>query len=129
MNGGNRAARVLVILGGVVLFLSVALHTFAAQKVAFPALAASNLPPALQAGLRVVFVAAGWHWLVIGILALIGLFARSRAGKMIVLVSGLALLLEAVAGALAMGLFIGNEMIGGAGLLILLGALLLKPLA
>jgi len=126
MDSGNRVARILVILGTVVLLLSVTLHTFASQKVAFPALAASNLSSGMQAALRVVFVSVGWHWLVIAVVTLIALFAQSRAGKMIVLVCGLATLLEAVGGAFSMGIFIGNEMIGAAGLLILLGAVLLK---
>lgn len=124
MNGRNKAARVFVILGGVMLFASAALHCLAGYKQGFPALAASNLNPGLQAAFRVIFLAAAWHWLVIAIIALLAASTQTRLRKTLVLLCGLAVLLEAAVGATLMGLFIGNEMIGAAALLLVSGGLL-----
>lgn len=122
MNGHDKVARILITLGSIVLFASAALHSFAYAKVASPAIAASNLNPGMRAAFRVIFLAAGWHWLVIGIIVLIGI---ARQIKSLVLVCGLAVLIEAIAGAAIMGLFIGNEMIGTAAILITCGGVLL----
>ena len=57
-------------------------------------------------------------------LALIAGSAGTKLRRVYVLVCGLAVLLEAGAGAAMMGWFIGNEMIGAAGLLLVCGGLL-----
>lgn len=124
MNGRSKAARVFVVLGSVVLLVSAAFHCFAGYKQGFPALTASNLNPDLQVAFRVIFLSVAWHWLVITIIALVTAFTQTRLRKVLVLICGLAVLLEAAVGATAMGLFIGNEMIGAAGLLIVCGGLL-----
>jgi hypothetical protein len=124
MNGRQKGARLLVALGSFVLFASAALHCVASTRMAFPALAASNLSPGLQAAFRVIFLSVGWHWVVIAIVALMAAFTETRLRKVLVLLCGLALLLEAGVGASMMGFFIGNEMIGAGGLLIVLGGLL-----
>jgi hypothetical protein len=124
MNRRNKAARVFVILGGVVLFASAALHCFAGYSKVVPALATSNLNPGLQAGFRVVFLSLGWHWLVTAIVALLAGVTETRLRKTLVLLCGLAVLLEAGVGASMMGFFIGNEMIGAAALLLVCGGLL-----
>lgn len=124
MNGRTKAARVFVILGSMVLLASAALHCFAGYKQGFPALAASNLNPGLQAGFRVIFLAAAGHWLVIAIIALLAAFTQTRLRKVLVLLCGLAILVEAAVGAAMMGFFIGNEMIGAGALLLFCGGLL-----
>ena len=124
MNRRNKAARVFVILGGVGLFASAALHCFGGYSQVFPALNASNLNPGLQAAFRVVFLSLGWHWLVTAIVALLAGVTETRLRKTLVLLCGLAVLLEAGVGASMMGFFIGNEMIGGAALLLICGGLL-----
>jgi hypothetical protein len=127
MNGRQKAARFLVAFGSVVLFASAALHCFAAySKVLSPALAASNLSPSLQVALRVIFLSVGWHWVVIAIVALMAAFTETKLRKALVLLCGLAVLLEAGVGASMMGLFIGNEMIGTAAILIVAGGLLFE---
>ncbi|HUJ31663.1 MAG TPA: hypothetical protein VLY23_10315 [Candidatus Acidoferrum sp.] len=126
MNGRNKAARVFVILGSVVLILSAALHAVAGTKNAFPALAASNLAPGLQAAFRVVFLSLGWHWLVFAIVALVAALTETGLRKTLVLICGLSVLLEAVVGALMMGLFLGNELIGTGALLLVCGGLLFE---
>jgi hypothetical protein len=124
MNRRNKAARVFVILGGVVLFASAALHFFGGYSKVFPALTTSNLNPRLQAAFRVVFLSLGWHWLVTAIVALLAGVTETRLRKTLVLLCGLAVLLEAGVGASMMGFFIGNEMIGAAALLLVCGGLL-----
>jgi hypothetical protein len=124
MHGRDKAARVFVILGCVVLFVSAVLHCFAGYKNAFPALAASNLNPGLQAAFRVIFLAAAWHSFVIAMIALLAALTHTRLRKTLVLLCGLAFLLEAGVGAGMMGFFIGNEMIGAGALLLVCGGLL-----
>ncbi len=124
MSGRNEAARVFVILGSVVLFASAALHCFAGFSKVFQALTTSNLNPGLQAAFRVVFLSLGWHWLLTAIVALLAGVTETRLRKMLVLLCGLAVLLEAGVGASMMGFFIGNEMIGAAALLLVCGGLL-----
>jgi hypothetical protein len=124
MNGRQKGARLLVALGSFVLFVSAALHCVAATRLAFPALAASNLSPFLQTAFQVMFLSAGWHWVVIAVVALAAAFTETKLRKFFVLVCGLAVVLEAGVGASVMGFFIGNEMISAGGLLIVLGGLL-----
>jgi hypothetical protein len=124
MNGRNKAARAFVILGCLVLFVSVALHCVGGYKAGFPALNASNLDPGLQVAFRVVFLSLGWHWVVTAVVALLAGLTQTRLRKILVLFCGLAVLLEAVVGASMMGIFIGNEMIGASGLLLVCGGLL-----
>jgi len=124
MNRRNKAARVFVILGGVVLFASAALDCFAGYSKVVPALTTSNLNRGLQAAFRVVFLSLGWHWLVTAIVALLAGVTETRLRKTLVLLCGLAVLLEAGVGASMMGFFIGNEMIGAAALLLVCGGLL-----
>jgi hypothetical protein len=124
MNGRNKAARVFVILGSLVLFASAAFHCFAGYSMVFPMLSASNLDPGLRAAFRVVFLALGWHWLLTAIVALLAGLTETRLRKKLVLLCGLAVLLEAGIGASMMGFFIGNEMIGTAALLLVCGGLL-----
>jgi hypothetical protein len=58
------------------------------------------------------------------IVALLAGVTETRLSKMLVLLCGLAVLLEAGIGASMMGFFIGNEMIGAAALLLVCGGLL-----
>jgi hypothetical protein len=124
MSGRNEAARVFVILGSVVLFASAALHCFAGYSMVFQALTTSNLNPGMRAAFRVVFLSLGWHWLLTAIVALLAGVTQTRLRKTLVLLCGLAMLLEAGIGASMMGFFIGNEMIGAAALLLVCGGLL-----
>lgn len=124
MDGRNKAARAFVILGSVVLFASATLHWYAAHALAFPALGASNLSPALKKAFGVVFLSLGWHWIIIGVVALLAGLTQTKLRRALVLLCGLAVLFEAAAGASMMGFFIGNEMIGAAALLLICGGLL-----
>lgn len=126
MDSRNKAARILVTIGSVVLFASAALHFLAGYKVGFPALAASNLKAGLQLGFRVVFLSVAWDWIVLGLVALVAAFKATTARKALVLVSGFGVFIEAAAGAAMMGIFVGNETIGAAGIVIIIGGFLFE---
>lgn len=118
------AARGFVVAGSVVLVAAAALHVAAAFTGAFPALNASNLAAALKPAFRVIFLSMAWHWLVFAVLALLARACDTAMRRGIVLILGFALLIEAVAGAAVMGIFIGNAMIAAAAILLLGGAAL-----
>ena len=129
MNSRNKAARILATMGSVVLFAAAILHFFAGYSTGFPALAASNLNAGLQTAFRVVFLSLGWDWILLGTVTLVATFKAAAARKALVLVCGLGVLIEAAAGAAIMGLFIGNEIIGAAAILIIIGGLLLEKVS
>lgn len=126
MNSRNKAARILATIGSIVLFAAAVLHFFAGFSKGFPALAVSNLEVGLQRAFRVVFLSVGWDWILLGIIALVAAFKATAARKALVLVCGLGVLIEAVVGAAMMGIFIGNEIIGAAAILIIIGGLLFE---
>lgn len=126
MNSRNKAARILVTMGSVVLFAAALLHFFAGYSTGFPALAGSNLNVGLQTAFRVVFLSVAWHWILLGTITLVATFKAAAARKALVLVCGLGVLIEAVAGVAMMGIFIGNEIIGAAAVLIVIGGLLFE---
>jgi hypothetical protein len=109
-----------------VLFAAAVLHFFAGYSKGFPALAASNLEVGLQTAFRVVFLSVAWDWILLGIIALVAAFKATAARKTLLLVCGLGVLIEAVVGAGIMGIFIGNEIIGAAAILIIIGGLLFE---
>jgi hypothetical protein len=126
MNWRNKAARILATIGSIVLFAAAVLHCFAGYRIGFPALAESNLNVGLQTGFRVVFLSVGWDWILLGMIVLAAAFKATAARRALVLVCGLGVLIEAAAGAAIMGIFIGNEMIGAAAILIIIGGLLFE---
>lgn len=125
MNARNKAARILVVIGSIVLFASTALHSIGAYPRLSAALTASNLPASLQGPLRAIFLLVGWDWVVLAIIALVAVFTDTKLRKMLVLICGVAVLFETALTLAFIGIFIGNEMIGSAALLLLVGGLLL----
>jgi hypothetical protein len=119
-------SRTLVTLGCIVLFVAAAIHCLAYQKFAAPALHASNLPIALQSALEVAFLSMAWSWIVLGLIVLVVTFGQTRLGKPITLICGFAVLIQAVFTVPMVGFFIGNEMIGAASLLIIIGGFLFQ---
>ena len=128
MNVRNKVARILVALGAVVLFASTVTHS--AYYAGFsPALRASNLSTPLQAALRAIFLLVGWDWIVIAVVALLAAFTETKLRKILVLLCGVAVLFETGLTLVIMGVFLGNEMIGSAALLITCGGLLFQTAA
>lgn len=126
VTGGNKAARVLVVLGATVLFASAATHSVAYLKVFSPAVGVSNLQATFQSAGRVAFLLMACDWIVIAVVALVATFGDARLRKALVLICGLAILAETALTAAFVGFFIGNELIGSAGLFLLVGGLLFE---
>ncbi len=126
MNGRNKAARILVALGGIILFASAAVHSVAYCKKLSPALSASNLSAPLQATLRAVFLLIGWDWIVIAVVALLAAFTETKLRKILVLLCGVAVLVQTGLTLAFIGVFLGNEMIASAALLIICGGVLFQ---
>jgi hypothetical protein len=126
MNGRNKAARIFVTIGSVVLFASAALHSIGAYPKLSAALSASTLDVHLQAALRAIFLSVGWDWIVIAIIALIAAFTATKLRKMLVLICGFAVLVETGLTLAFIGPFIGNELIGSAAVLLIVGGLLFQ---
>lgn len=126
MNNKNGLARLLIILGAVVLFLSAGVHTFAAYPRVVVAVDASNLSPTLKAAFRAVFILVGWNWLAIGLLALFTALRTGKPGKLLALFLAASILVETGLSLAMMGVFVGNELLAAAAALLLAGGLLLK---
>jgi len=126
MSGRNKAARILVALGSIVLFASAALHSLAAYPKVLTALGASNLAADFQEPLRAVFLLVGWDWIVIAIVALLAAFTETKLRKILVLFCGVAVLVETALTLAFIGVFLGNEMIGSAAVLLIIGGLLVQ---
>jgi hypothetical protein len=120
----DKLARVLVVLGCIVLLASTTLHWIAGHLTLPRALAASKLAPPISSGLHAVFILVGWDWIVIAIVVLIVTFSGTRARKAILIVCAVGLLVSAGIVFHFLGWFIADEMLGAAGLLILFAALL-----
>ena len=114
-------SRTLVTLGCVALLVSAALHCLAYVKFSAAAVHASNLPIALQSVFEVAFLSMAWSWIVLALIVLVVTFGEARLGKPIALICGFAVLIQAVFTIPMVGFFVGNEMIGAASLLIIIG--------
>jgi hypothetical protein len=117
-------SRTLVTLGCVVLLVAAAIHYLAYLKFSAPAIHASNLPTALQSVFEIAFLSMAWSWIVLALVVLVVTFGKARLGKPIALICGFAVLIQAVFTVPMVGFFIGNEMIGAASLLIIIGCFL-----
>ncbi len=126
MNGRNKAARILVAMGSLVLLASVAVHSLGAYPRLSTALSASNLNAPLQEALRAVFLLVGWDWIVIATVALLAAFTETKLRKMLVLFCAAAVLAETALTLAFIGVFVGNELIGSAAVLLLAGGLLIQ---
>jgi hypothetical protein len=118
-------SRTLLTLGCIVLLAAAALHCLAYVKFAGPGVHASNLPVAMQSVFAIAFLSMGWSWMALALIALVVTFGETRMSP-IALICGFAVLIQAVCTIPLMGLFLGNEMIGAASLLIIIGSFLLQ---
>ena len=121
MTTRRTVSRSLVMLGCVVLLVAAAMHCLAYVKFSAPAMHASNLPIALQSVFEVAFLSMAWSWIVLALIVLVVTFREIRLDKPIALICGFAVLIQAVFTVPMVGFFIGDEMIGTASLLIIIG--------
>ena len=119
----HAVSRTLVTLGCVLLLAAAALHFLAYLKFAASTVHASNLPIALQSVFEVAFLSMAWSWIVLALIVLVVTFGEARLSKPIALICGFAVLIQAAFTVPMVGFFIGNEMIGAASLLIIIGCL------
>jgi hypothetical protein len=119
-------SRTLVTLGCVLLLVAAVVHYLAYVKFSGPLVHASNLPIALQSVFEIGFLSMAWSWAVLALIVLVVTFGEARLGKAIALICGFAVLIQAAFTVPMVGLFIGNEMIGAASLLIIIGSLLFR---
>ena len=117
-------SRILVTLGCVVLLVAAVVHFLVYPKFSAPAVHASNLPVALQSIFEIAFLSMSWNWIVLALIVLVVTFGEARLRKPIALICGFAVLIQAVFTVPMVGFFMGNEMIGGASLLIIIGCFL-----
>jgi hypothetical protein len=128
MNGRNNAARILVVLGAMVLIVAALLHLSDYPK-DLPAVRASNLGAPLQGAVRALYFLVGWDWIVIAIVTLISAFTLTKLGKRIVLFCGFALLVNMAVTLAFMGWFKGTDMLLASALMTLCGGLLFQNTA
>jgi hypothetical protein len=124
MNTRRTLPRTLATLGCIVLVATAGMHCRAYQKISAPAVHASNLPIAMQSVFEVAFLSMAWSWIVLALIVLVVTFGEARRGKPIALICGFAVLIQAVFTVPMLGFFIGNELIGAASLLIIIGGFL-----
>jgi hypothetical protein len=124
VNSRRKAACIFSVAGSVVLLVSAAMHCVAYVKVASPGVAASNLPPVLKSVFTVAFLSMAWNWFVLALIVLVVTFCKTCSRKAVVLICGFAVLIQAAFTVPFVGFFIGNEMIGVASLLIVIGGFL-----
>lgn len=129
MNARNKAARILVALGALVLIAGALLHCIAAYPKVSTAVQASDLGAPLQGALRTVFLLVGWDWIVIAIIMLISAFTVTKLRKIIVLLCGLALLATAALMLVFLGWFAGTDIILASALMSFCGGLLFESTA
>lgn len=122
-------SRALVTLGCILLLVAAAIHCVAYLKFSAPAVHASNLPIAMQSVFEIAFLSMAWSWIVLALIVLVVTFKEARLGKPIVLICGFAVFIQAVFTVPMVGLFIGNELLGAASLLILIGGFLFPQFA
>lgn len=121
----NKVAQIGVILGCIIGWAAAALHGLGAYPGVSVAVMASNLASPLKAAMRTVFLLAAADWIAITVIALVAM-TGNRGRKPIILLCGIALLVDAAIALRLMGWFIGDEMLVVAGILIFCGALLFQ---
>jgi len=125
MVGRNKAARILISFGALLLVAAALLHLSDYAK-DMRAVSASNLSAPMQSEVRSLFLLVGWDWLVIAIIMLMSAVAVKELRKPIVLFCGFALLVTLAVILGFMGLFWGCEVVLSSALMILCGGLLIQ---
>ena len=128
MNGRNKAARILISLGAMVLIAAALLHLSDYPK-DMRTVSGSNLSAPMQSEVRSLFFLVGWDWLVIAIIMLVSAVTGTELRKLIVLFCGFALLVTLAVMLAFMGWFWGCGVVLSSALMILCGGLLFQNTA
>jgi len=111
-------AKVLLLLASVTLITTSALHALGYAPIS-KVLAESNLPGPWAGGVRGLWVEFSMHLIVIATLLVVAAARPLSGARVVVLVCGLALAVDAVVLGVFVGLFVGGVMLGVASLLTL----------
>jgi hypothetical protein len=121
MNRRDHLACIAVALGSAVWSAIAALHLKDYSK---DTAKLSLLSASVQAEFRTIFLMVGWDWIVVAALALLAAFTRTRLRKPLVLICGVAALVQATLALAHMGVFLGTELMFPAAALLIIGGLL-----
>ena len=127
MQNRKRIAQALAALGSLVLFVAAALHGILGYRAVFAALHGIDASPRIISALKVVWLMVSWHWIAVGLLALMAAFARTWPRGAILLICAVVAIVDAAGAYSAIGLFIGDELLGVAALAFLASAALFPP--
>jgi hypothetical protein len=117
----ERAARLLVVLGAIALFATAVGHLRDYEK---DAQRASVQSASMQGVFRAMHLLVGWQWIVLGLLALLAVIGEMRLRRALVLLCGVAVLVEAMLTFAQMGVFLGTELMALAAILMIGGGVL-----
>ncbi len=126
MKNRERAARGLVVIGSLILFAAAALHDFTGYPGLSRALSTANLRPFLEGSFKAFWLLMSWHWIAIGVIALVVCYGGARSRKLVLLLCGLLPLVDGIGTSITVGWFFGNEMLSLAGLTIIAAAALFE---
>ncbi|HEV1995205.1 MAG TPA: hypothetical protein VGR03_12825 [Candidatus Acidoferrum sp.] len=126
MKNRERIARGLVVIGSLSLFAPAALRDFTGYPMLSRALGTVNPRPFLEGSSRAFWHLLSWHWVVIGVLALVVSYGGTKLRKFAVLLCGLLAFMDAIGTIIAVGLFLGNELLILAALAFLAAAVLFE---
>lgn len=127
MRSRQRIAQALIVLGSVVLFVVGTVHGFAGYPEISRALAGTAIPGKLIGGLKLVWLLGSWHWITLGVIALVLAFGKAALRRALLLLCGLIVLVDAALAFAAVGPFIGDELLTVAAAALLVGAILFPP--
>jgi hypothetical protein len=119
-------AKVLLLLASVTLITTSALHALGYAPIS-KMLAGSNLPGPWAGGVRGLWVEFSIHLIVIAALLVVASAQPLSGTRVVVLVCGLALAVDAVVLGVFVGLFVGTVMLGVASLLTLASWVSYRP--
>jgi len=124
MRTRTRIAQALIVLGSLVLFVVGAVHGFAGYPQISGALAGTAIPGKIIGGLKLVWLLASWHWITLGIVALVLSLSKAALRRALLLLCGFIVLVDAALAFAAVGPFIGDELLTVAAIALLAGAAL-----
>jgi hypothetical protein len=124
MQTRKRIAQALVVLGSLVLFVVGAVHGFAGYPEISRALAGTAIPGKVIGGLKLVWLLASWHWITLGVIALVLAFSEAALRRALLLLCGFIVLVDAALAFAAVGPFIGDKLLTVAAVALLAGAAL-----
>lgn len=112
-----------MVLGALSLFALAAFHL---SDYSHDMLRAASLSAPLLGAFRAIYVLVGWQWIVVGGTALLAAFYETNLRRVLVLLCGVAMLVQAALTLCFMGVFLGTELMALAAVLMGVGCLLFR---